>query len=56
MPFIGELPMSKLIKIILSLKIIYNLLILIVFYIPECGEAYEMLKSKIEENGGLVVE
>ena len=26
------------------------------FYIPECGEAYELLKAKIEENGGLVVE
>ena len=26
------------------------------FYIPECGEAYEDLKRKIEENGGLVVD
>jgi hypothetical protein len=27
-----------------------------VFYIPECGEAYEEIKTKIEDNGGLVVD
>jgi hypothetical protein len=27
-----------------------------VFYIPECGEAFDLLKQKIEDNGGLVVE
>ena len=49
MPIIGEVPMSKYYQIFL-------ICLFIVFYIPECGEHYDNLKTLIEDHGGMVVD
>jgi hypothetical protein len=49
MPIIGEIPMSKYYTLCLYICIL-------VFFVPECGEIYESLKTTIEEHGGILVD